>query len=101
MLTVRVPSLRRAAIFLTPLLAVLILCCVSTPAFAQQSAGGEAHLILPDLTQATFLGGTNGRSLLMWGLAICALGLLFGFVTYTQLRNLPVHKSMLEISELI
>ena len=101
MLTVRVPSLRRAAIFLMPLLAVLILCCVSTPAFAQQSAGGEAHLILPDLTQATFLGGTNGRSLLMWGLAICALGLLFGFVTYTQLRNLPVHKSMLEISELI
>ena len=37
----------------------------------------------------------------MWGLLVCALGLLFGLVTYTQLRNLPVHKSMLEISELI
>jgi K(+)-stimulated pyrophosphate-energized sodium pump len=101
MLTVRVPSLRRAAILLMPLLAALILCSVSMPAFAQQTAGGEARLVLPDLAQATFLGGVNGRSLLMWGLAICALGLLFGFVTYTQLRNLPVHKSMLEISELI
>src|SRR6202161_452739 len=71
-------------------------------AFAQPAAaGGEANLVLPDLAQATFLGGTNGRTLLMWGLLVCALGLLFGFVTFTQLRNLPVHKSMLEISELI
>ena len=37
----------------------------------------------------------------MWGLVVCALGLLFGLVTFTQLRNLPVHQSMLEISELI
>ncbi|MGB6941643.1 MAG: sodium/proton-translocating pyrophosphatase, partial [Bryobacteraceae bacterium] len=70
------------------------------PVFAQAAPGGEASLVLPDLAQATFLG-TNGRSLLMWGLLVCALGLLFGFVTYTQLRNLPVHRSMLEISELI
>ncbi|MGP0072821.1 MAG: sodium/proton-translocating pyrophosphatase, partial [Bryobacteraceae bacterium] len=72
------------------------------PAFAQPAApGGEVSLVLPDLAQATFLGGTNGRTLLMWGLLVCALGLLFGLATYTQLRNLPVHKSMLEISELI
>jgi K(+)-stimulated pyrophosphate-energized sodium pump len=32
---------------------------------------------------------------------VCALGLLFGLVTFMQLRNLPVHRSMLEISELI
>ena len=102
MLTVRVPSFRRAALLILPLLlAAVILLSVPSPALAQQSAGGEAHLVLPDLSQATFLGGTNGRTLLMWGLAVCALGLLFGMVTYTQLRNLPVHKSMLEISELI
>ena len=64
------------------------------------SGGGEAHLILPDLSQATFFG-TNGRTLLMAGIGICSLGLLFGFFTYTQLRNLPVHQSMLEVSELI
>jgi len=67
----------------------------------QHAPGGEAALVLPDLGQATFLGGINGRALLLWGLAICALGLLFGLATYTQLRKLPVHRAMLEISELI
>ncbi len=68
---------------------------------SHEAGGGEASLVLPDLHQATFLGGINGHSLLVWGLLICALGLLFGLVIYTQLKNLPVHASMREISELI
>ena len=101
---VRVRSRWRAACLILPLLtAVVMLMSVPSPALAQASStvGGEAQLVIPDLSQATFLGGTNGRSLLMWGLAVCALGLLFGLVTYTQLRNMAVHRSMLEISELI
>ncbi|MBA2257329.1 MAG: sodium-translocating pyrophosphatase [Acidobacteria bacterium] len=62
--------------------------------------GGEANLVLPDLGSVTF-SGINGRTLLMGGLAISLLGLVFGLVIYTQLKNLPVHRSMLEISELI
>ena len=62
---------------------------------------GEANLVLPDLTQATFFGGIDGRTLLLGGLVVVALGLLFGLLTYRQLKNLPVHSSMLEISELI
>ncbi len=93
MLNVCVPARRRATLIILPLLlAALILMSLPAPAFAQAAPGGEASLVLPDLAQATFLGGTNGRSLLMWGLLVCALGLLFGFVTYTQLRNLPVHR---------
>ena len=66
------------------------------------AAGGEANLILPNLAQATFFGGAiDGRSLLLWGMIIVALGLVFGLVIYNQLKNLPVHTSMLEISELI
>src|ERR1700730_2161961 len=61
---------------------------------------GEANLILPDLSVVEF-HGVNGRTLLMSGLAICALGLLFGLATFVQLKNLPVHASMLEVSELI
>ena len=62
----------------------------------------KANLLLPDLGQATFFGGLiDGRSLLLYGLIVVALGLLFGLVMYSQLKNLPVHKSMLEISELI
>ena len=63
-------------------------------------AGGEASLKLPDLGQASFVG-VNGRTLLMAGLGVCVLGLVFGLVIYTQLKNLPVHESMREISELI
>jgi K(+)-stimulated pyrophosphate-energized sodium pump len=74
------------------------------PALAQapSQASGEANLILPNLAQATFFGGAiNGRNLLLWGLLIVALGLLFGLVIYRQLKNAAVHRSMLEISELI
>jgi K(+)-stimulated pyrophosphate-energized sodium pump len=63
-------------------------------------AGGEANLVLPDLGQVEFQG-INGRTLLMGGLVVCVLGLAFGMVIFTQLRNLPVHRSMQEISELI
>jgi K(+)-stimulated pyrophosphate-energized sodium pump len=103
MLNLRVPCCRRAAYLALPLLLAVLMLIGPSPAMAQapSAAGGEAHLILPDLAQATFLGGTNGRTLLMGGLAICLLGLLFGFMTYRQLRKLPVHRSMLEISELI
>ncbi len=67
---------------------------------AAHHAGGEANLVLPDLSQSNFLG-TNGRTLLMGGLLVCVFGLLFGLVQYTQVKNLPVHQSMAEISHLI
>src|SRR4051794_37165087 len=64
------------------------------------SAGGEANLVVPDLSTVQF-GGWNGRTLLMGGLVVCALGLLFGLMTFSELKNMPVHSSMLEVSELI
>jgi len=61
----------------------------------------EANLVLPDLSQVSVMGGINGRSILVWGLVICVFGLIFGLWQYMQLKNLPVHRAMLEISELI
>ena len=61
---------------------------------------GETDIELPDLGQAQFLG-VPGDTLLMGGLVVCALGLLFGLMIYQRLKNLPVHSSMKEISELI
>src|SRR5947199_3183425 len=75
-----------------PLLAVLAL------PFAARA--DEAKLILPDLGSVRFLG-MSGRSLLEIGLVICAIGLIFGSAIFTQLKKLPVHRSMLEVSELI
>jgi K(+)-stimulated pyrophosphate-energized sodium pump len=95
---------------------LVLIAALAIPMFAQVAAespapvaaqapaehhGGEANLVLPDLDQAKFLGGIGGRSLLMSGLIVCALGLLFGLLTYTQLKNMPVHSSMREVSELI
>jgi K(+)-stimulated pyrophosphate-energized sodium pump len=64
--------------------------------------GGEANLQLPDLDLARFFGGAvGGHALLMIGLLVSALGMVFGLVMFLKLRDLPVHRSMLEISELI
>jgi len=91
----------RTKAILQAVLALLLLALVATPLGAQESSGGEANLIIPNLDSATFLGGIGGRSLLMVGLVVSALGFLFGLMIFTRLRNMPVHSSMREVSELI
>jgi K(+)-stimulated pyrophosphate-energized sodium pump len=87
--------------------AVVALLCVLLPTFAyaqpEPTGGGEANLTLPDLTTVHFanFGNLNGHALLTIGLLFCAGGLLFGLAIYVQLKNLPVHRTMLEISEMI
>ncbi|HSB53770.1 MAG TPA: sodium/proton-translocating pyrophosphatase, partial [Gemmatimonadales bacterium] len=67
---------------------------------AAPASASEAELILPDLGSVSFLG-LPGHTLLLFGLGVCVLGMVFGLVMYTRLKNLPVHRSMREISELI
>jgi K(+)-stimulated pyrophosphate-energized sodium pump len=86
---------------LVTLLFVIIGCALSAPAvFASPRESGEAGLNLPDLSSVTFMG-IDGHRLLLVGLLFCFLGLMFGLVIYIQLKNLPVHRAMREISELI
>ncbi|MFN7924956.1 MAG: sodium-translocating pyrophosphatase [Bryobacteraceae bacterium] len=80
---------------------LLLLSLAAAPVLAQSHGGGEANLVLPDLDKATFLGGIGGRSLLMVGILVSVLGLGFGLLIYKELQGMPVHKSMLEVSELI
>ena len=68
---------------------------------AEEAGGGEASLKLPDLSSVKFIFGLNGHTLLLFGIFICLLGLLFGMTIFMKLKNLPVHKAMREISELI
>jgi len=73
----------------------------ASAALAQpEQVSGEANLKLPDLSSVQFLG-MNGHDLLMIGILFCIFGLGFGLVIYSRLKNLPVHRSMREISELI
>ena len=84
---------------LLPSLLVLALLCVSSIAFA-----GESDLKLPEglhTQPLPGLGGLTGAQLLYGGFVVSALGMLFGLLMYSNLKNLPVHKSMLEVSELI
>ena len=89
-------------------LALFVVLATATEASARQqpdaapahAGGGEASLVLPDLGQVSMLG-YNTRTLLVLGVGICMLGLLFGLVSYSRLQKLPVHRSMLEVSELI
>ena len=83
---------------LIPLLAVAAgVLCFPAAAFAKS----EADIILPDLSSQKFFWGINGHALLTLGLGLAALGVVFGLVIYRQLKRLPVHRSMLEVSELI
>src|SRR5208283_4927589 len=79
-----------------------LLVLTSTAAFAASGneAAGEANLKLPDLSSVQFLG-VDGHKLLTIGILFCVFGLLFGLVIYTGLKNLPVHRAMAEISQLI
>lgn len=84
----------------------LLLCGFARPLPAVEDPssnvhGGEANLVLPDLSQVTVIGGFSGQTLLIIGLIVCLLGLGFGLATYVQLKKMPVHGSMLEVAELI
>ena len=96
-------------------LAVLVACLTTflwaLPARAAEApagatvthkAGGEANLVLPDVgTVKFFSDAIDGHTLLLIGIGVSALGMIFGLIIYVQLKNMPVHRSMLEISELI
>ncbi|MBO0860237.1 MAG: sodium-translocating pyrophosphatase [Chloracidobacterium sp.] len=85
---------------------------IAAPSIAQTQGqgaahrGGESSLALPDLSTVKFLGvdtqtGIDGHSLLLIGLLVAFLGMVFGLIIYIQLKKLPVHRAMLEISEMI
>src|ERR1700676_1633161 len=81
-------------------IAVLTFGSISALAQPAHEVGGEASLRLPDLSKVLFRG-IDGHRLLMVGILFCIFGLGFGLIIYTRLRKMPVHRSMLEISELI
>ncbi|HCE46056.1 MAG TPA: sodium-translocating pyrophosphatase [Lentisphaeria bacterium] len=73
--------------------------CSTTNLFA-----GEADIKIPDLSRISFniLGSdVSGLSLMYAGLVVCVIGLVFGWIQYKQTKDLPVHKSMADVSQTI
>jgi len=63
---------------------------------------GEADIRLPDLSQVSFMGGAlSGMMILNLGLVICIIGMGFGWMQYSQTKNLPAHQAMLDVSQTI
>jgi K(+)-stimulated pyrophosphate-energized sodium pump len=89
-----------AASFLSLLVACVTAFSPKAALAAQPHHGGEANLILPDLSTVRVLG-TDGHTLLMAGLVVSALGILFGVVALNQIKNLPTHRSMADVSQII
>ena len=94
---------RRVAMKLSAVAALLTVGAATALAQpAGEAAGGEASLKLPDLSSVSFFNGAiDGHKLLLIGILFCLFGLGFGMAIFMRLKNLPVHRSMREISELI
>src|SRR3982751_1727161 len=89
-----------AVLTLAMLMSPVLLLAAQPEDTAHHRPGGEVNIQLPDLNQGDFLGMT-GHQILLSGLVVCVLGLMFGLWTYTAVKNLPVHRSMAEVSDLI
>jgi K(+)-stimulated pyrophosphate-energized sodium pump len=88
----------------TKTLALAVTLFLSVASFAQpaENVGGEASLKLPDLSSVSFFNGAiDGHKLLLIGILFCIFGLCFGMFIFVRLKNLPVHRAMREVSELI
>ena len=97
---VNLASAGRCVVRISAMFAALLFLTAGSALAQPAEEGGEAALKLPDLSSVSFLG-VNGHSLLMIGLLFCVFGLGFGMFIFMRLKNLPVHRSMREISELI
>jgi K(+)-stimulated pyrophosphate-energized sodium pump len=89
--------LRRFGLIASFLIALVTLL---SPTLAFAKPGGEAALVLPDLGSVTVLG-MSGSTLLSYGLLVAALGIAFGVMTLNQIKNLPTHQSMADVSQII
>src|SRR4051812_4735280 len=69
----------------------------------QSGFASEAELKIPPLTTAYNIMGNSvaGTTLLGWGMVIAVLGMIFGIIEFFKIKGLEVHKSMLEVSDLI
>ena len=79
--------------------AVLLTWCLGTVS----AAASEIDLNIPLLDVGYNFGGyaVTGSQILLYGLVLCALGLLFGFYEFCKIKKMPAHKSMLNMASLI
>jgi K(+)-stimulated pyrophosphate-energized sodium pump len=86
----------------TQILGIITALFAAGTAGAHAAGAGEANIHLPPLQDVNFFGGSlSSYAILYFGLAVCVIGALFGFLQYKQTRALPVHKAMADVSNII
>ena len=77
---------------------VLFLC-----SFVASATASEIDLKIPSLDiDYNFWGHTiTGSQILLYGLAICGFGFVFGLYEFLKIKKMPVHKSMANMAALI
>jgi K(+)-stimulated pyrophosphate-energized sodium pump len=80
--------------------ALAALLSIMAPALARAS---EMDLVIPEITTSYSLFGmtVSGVTLLYIGIVVCLLGMAFGLLMFNQVRRMPAHKSMLDVSNII
>ncbi len=70
---------------------------------AGNAMASEIDLNIPSLDVPYSFWGfeVTGTQLLLYGLGVCLLGLVFGFVEFIKIKRMPAHQSMLNVSHTI
>ena len=77
-----------------PLWLALLTSLVALTVCHATALASELELQLPVLD-------AGQRQMLFWGLGVCVIGMLFGLVMFNQVKAMPAHKSMLDVSAII
>ena len=88
---------------LFPALAALAISALALAAAPLAAFASELDLQIPvlDTTYQIFGQTVSGQTLLMLGLGVCVLGMVFGLIMFNQVKRMPAHQSMLDVSNII
>jgi K(+)-stimulated pyrophosphate-energized sodium pump len=81
----------------------LAVAAISMAALPLTALASELDLAIPvlDTTYNMFGSPVGGVTLLYAGLGICVLGMMFGLMMFNQVKAMPAHKAMLDVSNII
>ena len=86
----------------TQIIGVITALFIAGATSARAAGSGEANIHLPALDDVKFFKDSlSSYAILYFGLVVCVVGALFGFLQYKQTRALPVHKAMADVSNII
>jgi K(+)-stimulated pyrophosphate-energized sodium pump len=81
----------------------LVMAALAVLILPLRAFASELDLEIPaiDTTYQLFGNAVSGHTLLLLGIGVCVLGMAFGLLMFSQVKRMPAHKSMLDVSNII